>query len=471
MAIRTTALGERSGGTGSGNHAYERPALMRGMLLGVLLWCALPIAAHATECNRAMANPVMHVVLPGRPFAALSSKDGCWLFASLSPKNFMTPPAVAVLNRVEGVVKLKRTVKLPGSPTGMVMTHDGSVLIVATGAEVVFFDIEQLTKGEDDAVLGRWREGHEQPGSIYVAVTGDDHYLFVSNEAVGTISMVDLRRTRRSRFAQIRLRGTVAVGSYPVGLALSSSGRFLFATVQSVDDMDWVASCMPEDGQRGVANHPEGAVVVIDLKLAVSDPGRAVLKRVPARCNPVRVVTSRQSGRVYVTARGSSELLMFHERDLTDHSLQPLATRVAVGTSPVGVAVIDDGRKVVVANSGRFRSDVRPSLCVLDSARFATSQTPVLGSIPSRGFPRELRVTPDGQTLLATNFGAGTLEIVDLRRAPWNPAPADEQQPSQQPRPTLFAGLASVVQRVVDFLVISAGGHDLNPGWPASLGV
>jgi DNA-binding beta-propeller fold protein YncE len=454
MATRTTALCEGSRGTGSGNHSYERPALVRAVFLGVLLWLALPVAAHATECNRAMANPVVHVVLPGQPFAALSSKDGCWLFASLSPKNFLTPPGVAVLNRVDGVVTLKRTVRLPGSPTGMVLTHDGSVLIVATGVEVVFFDAEQLTKGEHDAVLGRWREGHQQPGSVYVSVTGDDRYLFVSNEAVGTISIIDLRRTRSSHFAQVRLRGTVAVGSSPVGLALSSNGRFLFATVQSVDDMGWGAPCMPEDGQKRVPNHPEGAVVVIDLKLAVSDPARAVLKRVPARCNPVRVVTSRQTGRVYVTARGSNELLMFDERDLTGHNLHPLATKVVVGTSPVGVAVIDNGRRVVVANSGRFRRDAIPSLSVLDSARVALGPTPLLGTIPSRGFPREIRVTPDGQTLLATNFDAGTLEIVDLRRTPWNLAPNNEQQPSQLRRPTLFAGLASVVQRVFNFFVI-----------------
>ena len=419
MATQTTAHRERRGAAAGDNDCDQHRMLVPGVLLAALLWLAAPSAARATECNRAMATPVVHVTLPGSPFTALPSADGCWLFVSLETS--AAHPGVAVLNRADGAVTLKRMLPLPGSPAGMVLTHDGTLLIVANGANVVFLDVGRLTTGAGNPLLGYWTEGHDQPMSIYVSVTADDRYLLVSNEAVGTVSVIDLAQTRRSRFAQVRLVSSIAVGDGPVGLALSSDERFLFATVQSVNATGWSNSCRPEGNPTAVADQPQGAIVVINMKLAVSDAGKSVLRRVPAGCNPVRVVASRQAGRVYVTARGSNKLLAFTERELTDSGPDPRATQVTVGTSPVGVAVIDGGRRVVVASSDRFNSRAAAaSLYVIDGARLAVDSTPIVGMIPSRGFPREIRATADGQTLLVTNCSAGTLQIVDLSRAPWD---------------------------------------------------
>lgn len=392
----------------------RRWALVPGVFLVALLWLAGPTAAHATECNRAMASPLVHVTLPGSPFTALPSADGCWLFVSLTEPR----PEVAVLARGNGGLTLKRMVSLPGWPMGMVLTHDGTVLIVAEGPNVVFLDVGRLTTGNSNAVLGYWGIAGVRPGSIYVSVTADDRYLFVSNEAVGTISVIDLAQTRRSRFARVRVVGSIAAGVGPLGLAFSSDERFLFATVLSVTDMGWSNRCSPENDPTAVANHPEGAIVVVDMKLATSNPGRSVLRRVPAGCSPVRIVASRETGRVYVTARGSNELLAFTERELSGSGrVAPWGKRMAVGTSPVGVALVDKGRKIVVAGSNRFNIGANTqALYVIDTARIGTNATPLLGSIPSQGFPREIRATADGRTLLVTNFEAGTLQIVDLGR-------------------------------------------------------
>ena len=121
---------------------------------------------------------------------------------------------------------------------------------------------------------------------------------------------------------------------------------------------------------------------------------------------------------VYVTARGSNELLAFTEGELSRSGrLNPRGKRLTVGTSPVGVALVDQDRKIVVAGSDRFNSDGgAPALYVLDAARIGTSATPLLGRIPSGSFPREIRATADGRTLLVTNFDAGSVQIVDLGR-------------------------------------------------------
>jgi DNA-binding beta-propeller fold protein YncE len=414
VTTRTIIPKQRGAATNVGS---QRLAFVPGVLLVTLLWLAGPTTAHATECNRAMASPLVHVMLPGSPFTALSSADGCWLFVSLTQPH----PEVAVIARANGGLTLKRMVSLPGLPMGMALTHDGKLLIVADGPNVVFLDVGQLTTGNTNAILGYWGIPGVLPQSVYVNVTGDDRYVFVSNEDVGTISVIDLAQTRRWHFAQVRVVGSIAAGVGPLGLAFSSDGRFLFATVLSVKDMGWSNRCSPEDDPTAVADHPEGAIVVVDMKLATSNPGRSVLRRVPAGCSPARIVASRETGRVYVTARGSNELLTFTERELSGSGVGSRGERMVVGQSPVGVALVDNGRKVVVAGSDRFHTGTTgAALYLVDAARIGTDVMP-LGSIPSQGFPREIRVTADGRTLLVTNFDGGSLQIVDLERALWGP--------------------------------------------------
>jgi DNA-binding beta-propeller fold protein YncE len=392
-------------------------ALVAGVILVTLLWLAGATAARATECNRAMANPLVHVMLPGSPFTALPSADGCWLFVSLTQPR----PEVAVIARGNGGLALKRMVSLPGWPTGMVLTHDGKVLIVADGPNVVFLNVGQLTTGNNNAILGYWGIPGVRPGSIYVSVTADDRYVFVSNEAIGTISVIDLAQTRRSRFAQVRVIGSIAAGAGPIGIAFSSDERFLFATVLSVQGMGWSNRCSPENEPTAAADHPEGAIVVVDMKLATSYPAGSVLRRVPAGCSPTRIVASPETGHVYVTARGSNELLTFTERELSGSGVAAPTERMTVGRSPVGVALVDQGRKLVVAGSDRFHTGAAASaLYIVDATRTGPNRTP-MGSIPSQGFPREIRETADGRTLLVTNFDGGCLQIVDLERALWAP--------------------------------------------------
>jgi len=400
--------------------SYRCRALLPGVMLVTLLWLAGATAVHATECNRAMASPLVHVTLPGSPFTALPSADGCWLFVSLTQPR----PEVAVIARANGGLTLKRMVSLPGWPMGMELTHDGTLLIVADGPNVVFLDVGRLTTGNSNPILGYWGVGGaSRPGSIYVNVTADDRYVFVSNEALGTISVIDLARTRRSGFARMQVVGSIAAGVGPLGLAFSSDQRFLFATVLSVKDRGWSNRCSPENDPTAVADHPEGAVVVVDMKLATTNPGASVLRRVPAGCSPARIVASRETGKVYVTVRGSNELLTFTERELAGSTgvADPRGKAMAVGQSPVGVALVDSGRKVVVAGSDRFHTGAAGSaLYVVDGARVGVDAMP-LRSIPSSGFPREIRTTADGRTLLVTNFDGGSLQIVDLERALWGP--------------------------------------------------
>ena len=93
----------------------------------------------ASDCNQPPSTPVINVNVPGHPFSIVSTPDGCWLFVSLTsddPKS----NGIGVLRRMGGTLTVERVYPVearkgrdsmrPG-PSGMVVTHDGELLIAA----------------------------------------------------------------------------------------------------------------------------------------------------------------------------------------------------------------------------------------------------------------------------------------------------------------------------------------------------
>jgi DNA-binding beta-propeller fold protein YncE len=394
----------------------------------VLLTICSPVAVRAMNCNQAMAAAVSFVQLPGEPFTSIASRDGCWLFTSLTHSLIGTAPGVAVLSRHDGRIALERVAPLSGLPSGMTLTHDGQLLIVTSVLNVAFVDVARLTARDANPVRGYYADKGPQAGQVYTAVTPDDRHLLVSNEWTKSISVFDLAQIRATNFANIAPIGTIAIGGAPVGLALSNDGRHLFAAIESMDAAGWPVRCSPEQRSTAVPNHAEGAIVVIDINLAITKPETAIVNTVKAGCSPVRVVAA-PGGRVFVTARGSDALLMFDEEQLTgSFGMDFLIPHVAVGPAPVGVNLIADGHQIVVANSNRFSGgSVGQSLWVIDTSKVDGSGWK-LGMIQAKEFPREINSTSDGRTLLITNAMGHALEVVDLVRSPWLQAAPEAAQ-------------------------------------------
>lgn len=72
----------------------------------------------------------------------------------------------------------------------------------------------------------------------------------------------------------------------------------------------------------------------------------------------------------------------------------------------------------MVGNSNRFGAagGGGKSLTVLDGRKFADAGGADTGSIPAGDFPRELRLSPDGETLFLTNFNSSTVQMFDVQR-------------------------------------------------------
>jgi DNA-binding beta-propeller fold protein YncE len=291
-----------------------------------------------------------------------------------------------------------RVVPVARAPAGIVLTHDGKLLVAAAGNAAVVLDVARITSGAPDPVLGTFSGSDKNfLQTVYVNVTADDKLLFVSQEAAQSITVIDLERARANGFQSDAILGNIPVGSGPIALTFSPDGKLLYTTSEgAAPRWNWPKACKPEGSGRTDLVNPEGAVIVVDVALARTDPSNAVVGRIPAGCSPVRMAISPDGRRIYVTARNSNAVETFDTAKLLsdpDHSRVGVAP---VGEAPVPVAVIDGGNKVVAGNSNRFAGWNAPqTLSVLDVAKIEQKGVDArLGTIPrghfraSSAFPR-----------------------------------------------------------------------------------
>ncbi len=383
-------------------------ALNRGVWAGILAF------AFASAARAWTAPPSFRANLQGPPFGVVTTPDQKWVFVSLAARRNGVPIGISVFSASPNSLTLVRTVPMPAVPTEMVLTHDGKVLITAAGDTVILADIDRMTQGKGNPVLGTFSDG-AAVGSIFVNVTSDDRILFVSEEAAATITVINLEQVRRKGFDPSAVVGKIPVGQAPIALTFSPDERWLYTTSEgAAKSWGWPKVIKREGppGSNGLVS--EGAVVVIDVAKARIDPEHSVVAKVPAGGSPVRAVLSASGDRLFVTARNSNAVLVFDPVKLrTDPTNARIAT-VPVGSSPVPLALIDAGRKLVVGNSDRFASDPgsNSTLTVIDVARVSEGAKAVLGTFPCGGFPRELRLTPDGKILFLTNFFSRSLQVI-----------------------------------------------------------
>ena len=317
-------------------------------------------------------------------------------------------------------------------PTGMVLTHDGGMLIAAANDSVVFFDTQRLETGGSDPAF-QWVSDGPNASSIYVNVTADDKTLFVSDEAAQRITVIDLEKIRslgRDSAANLKrihspdgasaaIIGRIPVGLTPIALTFSKDQKWLFTTSQIAPPAwGWPAVLAPEGMRAGQGKVPEGAVIVIDVAKAKTDPQGSVVGRVPAGGSPVRLALSPDGNRLFVAARNSNAALVFDTAELVKDPDHAKPVKIPVGTSPVPIILVADGKYALVGNSDRFSSNQakNSTLTVLDTTLIGTQRNPKIGDIPCGAFPREFHLTADGQTLFLTNFRSRTLQVIEVSR-------------------------------------------------------
>lgn len=375
------------------------------MISALLLAMALPAPTNAVPAVPCLyRGGAVSVAVPGHPFAAQPTADGCWLFVSLSGDG-RAPGGIAVLHNEGGRFGLAGTVPLRAGAFGLALTHDENVLLVPSGDEVVAYDVAKLKTARDNAELGRIVDGSGS-APVYIAVSNDDRLAFVSDEHAARLTVIDLHHALESGFGKSAVIGRIPQGQSPAGLALSRDGRRLYAINERIDGASaFRTRCHGERRGGRDQEHGEGALSIIDVGKAATDPAHATMAFVPAGCNPVRVALSADEKTAWVTARGentvySIDVERLDAKERTRHGY-------AVGNSPVGVIAQPTSGHLWISNSNRFSQGAGTIQDVPTDGRTATT-------IQSGRFPRDLRFLPDGQTLVVAVYGAEVVQFVPI---------------------------------------------------------
>jgi DNA-binding beta-propeller fold protein YncE len=346
------------------------------------------------------------------PFGVAFSHDGRHVFvdslitpamSTTGPSSSRSPSSISVYSATpSGLTHERVGTFATGSLVGMALSPNGRVLAAANDSGASVFSVSRMVQtkfGPPTWLLGSFDSKGQ--GAIETEFSPDGHFVFVSLENSNEIAVFSLKRALVHGFNPGDLVGFVPLGLAPVGMTVSADGRYLYAT-----------------SEAATPTGTEGTLSTIEVRMAERDPSRSVLSTVWAGCSPVRVAATGTS--VYVTARGSDALVEFSAADLVTDPGSALISQVGVGESPVGLTLVDHHTTLVIADSNRFSvGGATSNLAVVSTKRNASLE--LLGYVSSGVFPRDMVVSPDGNSLVVSDFSSGDIEDVDLDTLPTAP--------------------------------------------------
>lgn len=116
-----------------------------------------------------------------------------------------------------------------------------------------------------------------------------------------------------------------------------------------------------------------------------------------------------------MTERDVNHASVYDAEKLANNQTTPdvLLAIVNTGTSPIGVAVV--GNHILTADSNRFDySNATTGITVINTAGALTRGRVDFPQIPTGDFPRSLAMSPSGDRLLVSEFGEGTVRVIDV---------------------------------------------------------
>ena len=321
--------------------------------------------------------------------------------AALSPSCFAAEPApnsfwVCVSNEKSGDVtvidgsknSVVATIPVGKRPRGLHPSPDGKLLYVALSGSPITgpppLDAQGnpiQRKGKDDDDDDK-NSDHSADGIGVVdfqqkellkklpagsdpeqfAVSADGTRLYISNEDVGTVSILNASNGK--------VEHIIPVKKEPEGVTLTPDGRFVYVTCET-----------------------GGEIFVIDTAASKSIAQFTVGGR------PRTVVFLPDGTRAFVPSESAGTL---HYVDSVNHKLLK-TIQLPPGSRPMGTAMAADGKKLYVS-TGRGGA-----VCVID-----TATQEVLSSIKTGGRPWGLGISPDGKALYVANGPSNDVSVIDL---------------------------------------------------------
>ena len=308
---------------------------------------------------------------------------------------------LVVMNTAKFVPTVVQNVPL-ANPEGEALTHNQQYLLVAGDSGMTVFRVRDLEAGGTIPLGSVTSPGGK--GALQVVPSLDDRFAFVALQNSGTVAVFNLHKALTQGFGPADFVGNIPIGSDPTGMAASPDGRHLYVVSGLADTAI----------QSGM-----GTLTIVNMHKAVADPGSSVVKTVNAGCGPARVITSPDGKNVWVTAGGGNTLEAFSAGKLLTDTKHALIAKVPVGQIPLGLVLVSNGKRMVVADSNRDNvGTAKPGLAVIDVDKALAGQPAVLGTIRSGRAPRQFALEPNGKTLLVTNTQSGQVEAVNVGQLP-----------------------------------------------------
>jgi YVTN family beta-propeller protein len=240
-------------------------------------------------------------------------------------------------------------------------------------------------------------------------------FLYVANGSnPGTVSVIDT--------ATNMVVATVAVGSNPIGIAVTPDRKHVYVTNQtfngSVSVIDTaantvVATVPVASNAFGVAVTPDGKHAYVTNLAAnnvsvIDTATNMVVATVPVAGNAAAVAAAPDGKHVYVTTPFSNGSV-FNRVSVIRTASNTVVATIQVGNLPVGVAFTPNGTQAYVANGESN------NVSVIDTA----TNTVVATIRPGGNFdPSGVAVTPDGKHAYVASHptgsgGSSTVSVID----------------------------------------------------------
>ena len=209
-----------------------------------------------------------------------------------------------------------------------------------------------------------------------IAVTPDGKTVAVINVGSNDVPLIDV--------ATNQVATPIPIGGSPIGVGIT-----------------------PDGGRAYVANNGDGNVSVIDLRTR-----QTVGSPIEVGGEPSAIAVTPDGGHVYV-ANSLSETVSV----IDTATNQTVGPEIKVGDAPSGLAITPDGGSVVVTNIFGYAN-------VIDTQTNQPSAPIPLGKEPA-----DVAITPDGARAYVSNFGDGTVSVIDTatRQVIGSPIPVGEK--------------------------------------------
>lgn len=278
-----------------------------------------------------------------------------------------------------------------------------------TGSSWVSYVNSTLFLSNDTLLPGNYYPSSDSTGPYQVAVDHANGYIYVTNRANNTVSVIN--------GSSYRIIKTIQVGLEPMGIDYNATSGDVYVANFGSDNVSVIngatntistsfsvgsspdAVVYDPNGYVLAANWGSGTVSVYDVALG------SVLGTVTVGTNPSAMIYDPANQNVYVSNEGADSVAYFSSLTFTVTAILNLpVTYVSVGTSPTALAYDPSSQNIYVADSG--------SSSVVEI--YGSNSTLAPGSISVGSNPEGLSYYSFNNYLYVTNNNSDNVSILNL---------------------------------------------------------